>query len=344
MATEPATTEHKELLEAISDRDVRRVQDMLEDGVSPDAAVDGITALFEAADRGRSDIVEILLKAGARPNRRMRGETDGVGAYRTALNAAAACGDITSVELLLAAGADPTSTDDQMRTAGHLLTDATRFAQGVRYKGMGEEWIRGTCNVLGAMLDRGLKVNQQDGTGKTMLHNVVLERAPAMLVDMLFARGADPTSLDHSGFAPLHYACLGDRARYFEMFTQHGVDLDVRTRDGRYPLHICDAEQTFELLMDRRPDLELRDHEGRTALANQLNYWGCGPWTGKAARLVSAGANLDTPDFDGVTPRDIIKREKIVEVAAAVAALEAREAMARVFATRSSSLLDGPGG
>ncbi len=57
------------------------------------------TAMHSAASRLQSDVVRILLEAGANPNVRQS-------AGWTPLHAAAMNGDLTSVELLLASGAD----------------------------------------------------------------------------------------------------------------------------------------------------------------------------------------------------------------------------------------------
>jgi uncharacterized protein len=74
------------------------------------------TAMHSAVSRLQSDVVRILLEAGANPNVRQS-------AGWTPLHAAAMNGDVTSVEFLLASGADPTATNDEGRSVIDLATE-----------------------------------------------------------------------------------------------------------------------------------------------------------------------------------------------------------------------------
>jgi len=75
------------------------------------------TAMHSAASRLQSDVVRILLEAGANPDVRQS-------AGWTPLHAAAMNGDLTSVELLLASGADATATNDEGRSVIDLATES----------------------------------------------------------------------------------------------------------------------------------------------------------------------------------------------------------------------------
>jgi ankyrin repeat protein len=74
------------------------------------------TAMHSAVSRLQSDVVRILLEAGANPNVRQS-------AGWTPLHAAAMNGDVTSVELLLVSGADPNATNDEGRSVIDLATE-----------------------------------------------------------------------------------------------------------------------------------------------------------------------------------------------------------------------------
>lgn len=75
------------------------------------------TAMHSAVSRLQSDVVRILLEAGANPNVRQS-------AGWTPLHSSAANGDVTSVELLLASSADPTATNDEGRSVIDLATES----------------------------------------------------------------------------------------------------------------------------------------------------------------------------------------------------------------------------
>jgi uncharacterized protein len=75
------------------------------------------TAMHSAVSRLQSDVLRILLEAGANPNVRQS-------AGWTPLHAAAMNGDLASVELLLASGADPAATNDEGRSVIDLATES----------------------------------------------------------------------------------------------------------------------------------------------------------------------------------------------------------------------------
>jgi ankyrin repeat protein len=85
------------------------------------------TALHSAVSRLQSDVVRILLEAGASPNARQS-------AGWTPLHAAAMNGDLASVELLLEAGADPAATNDEGRSVSDLANESGSDATSERIR------------------------------------------------------------------------------------------------------------------------------------------------------------------------------------------------------------------
>ena len=75
------------------------------------------TALHSAASRLQSDVVRILLEAGANPDVRQS-------AGWTPLHAAAMNGDLASTEALLGAGADPAAENDEGRSVADLASES----------------------------------------------------------------------------------------------------------------------------------------------------------------------------------------------------------------------------
>jgi ankyrin repeat protein len=85
------------------------------------------TAMHSAVSRLQSDVVRILLEAGANPNVRQS-------AGWTPLHAAAANGDRVSVDLLLDAGADVTATNDEGRSVNDLAAESSDEATADRIR------------------------------------------------------------------------------------------------------------------------------------------------------------------------------------------------------------------
>lgn len=85
------------------------------------------TAMHSAVSRLQSDVVRILLDAGANPNVRQS-------AGWTPLHAAAMNGDLTSVERLLASGTDPTATNEEGRSVADLANESGDDATAERIR------------------------------------------------------------------------------------------------------------------------------------------------------------------------------------------------------------------
>src|SRR5581483_4993278 len=85
----------------------------------------GTTPLYKASVQGKTEIVRVLLDAGADPNLDSGGETEG-----TPLCAAAAWGHTDIVRLLLQSGADPNRVECANTHPTRALNWATRNGHG----------------------------------------------------------------------------------------------------------------------------------------------------------------------------------------------------------------------
>ena len=86
-------------LEALGEGNLERARAIYAAGVDPDEWVKGQTALTMAACHSSPESIELLLEAGADPNRASRRR-------QTPLIQAARCGNLPAVRLLIEAGAD----------------------------------------------------------------------------------------------------------------------------------------------------------------------------------------------------------------------------------------------
>lgn len=105
------------LVSAASTGDLRSVAYLLRRGVSPDATdSQGCSALAVAAGSNTPEMVSLLIRHGANPNGWCKGEA--------ALHRAARSGNLASVKLLLAAGADRSAQSADGFTAAELAWGA----------------------------------------------------------------------------------------------------------------------------------------------------------------------------------------------------------------------------
>jgi ankyrin repeat protein len=318
--------------EAIRSNNGEAVKAMLDNGISPNAAGQGgATALYVAATAGLPSMIDLLVGAGAEPNRRMSGGPGTPGCMHTALNGAALSGNFDCVDRLLALGADASVLDGSGQTAAHLLIETVRF------HALDDAGVARLCNALQQMLDQGLSLEHKNSEGRTVLYQAVAAELPSPVITWLLERGADPYAPDNGGYSPLHYICSRESTAPLEAFLAHGVKIDIVNANGDHPLHIVYREEIFDLIMTANPHLDVKDRQGATPLARILEKWS--PQStkkGMAYRLIEAGASLDEPDFSGITPREIIRRDQLTEVAVFISAHNARTVMGQAIATARS--------
>ena len=324
--------DRRALQQAIVRGDIGKLREMLENGVPADVAHGGVPPLFLAAQRGKPPMIDMLVQAGADPNRVLIGRASDQGPIRTALNAAARRPCLESIERLLDHGADPSVLDDEGRNAAHLLL---RAADGPWLDGLLPQLYK----TLARMLDSGVAVDAADPSGETLLHYAVRHRLPVEGLTLLIERGADPLRPDNDGGTPLHALHYWPNPGAVSLLVGLGADVNQYMPIGITLLHWVMTEENLEALLAARPDLEAKDQKGRTALYCALDQWKYSnypdeplyPW--KAIRLIAAGASLDTPNNEGVTPRDIIARDGIPDVLGFAAKSDACLAMSRDTST-----------
>jgi cytohesin len=178
--------------------------------------------LHIAAERGRLDLVQVLIERGADVNIR-----DSQG--RTPLHAAAIGGNAEVIRLLIKLGADVNARDNYGETPLHLVA-----AEGAAYPHPSYE------EAAKALLDAGADVNARNADGKTPLH-IASVGNPA-LVKLFIERGADVNAQDNSGKTPLHYAVEWGSLLAAAALLKAGARTDVRDNDGLTPLDYADSE------------------------------------------------------------------------------------------------------
>lgn len=135
-------------------------------------------------------------------------------------------------------------------------------------------WVRtSSLEVLQYYLSiPGSDVNQKDGNGKTLLHEVVYDLGSQDKLRKLLSRPGiviDPKQVD--GTTPLYRAGLAGNASAFELLLTHGADVNNRNNDNRWAILTCavagDHIAIVECLLRRREiEINAADDIQNTAL------------------------------------------------------------------------------
>ncbi|KAK0096567.1 hypothetical protein PV326_005146 [Microctonus aethiopoides] len=259
--------------------DVVRV--LLAAGASADHAdCDGWTALRAAAWGGHTQVVEMLLEHGAIVD---CADWD----QRTALRAAAWGGHEDIVKALLQHGADVNRTDDEGRTA--LIAAA--------YMGHSE--------IVEHLLDYGAKIDHADSDGRTALSVAALcvpsNHGYAKVVTILLERGAAVDHQDKDGMTPLLVAAFEGHRDVCELLLEYEADVDHCDATGRTPLWAAASMghgSVVALLLFWGCYVDSIDNEGRTVLSVAAAQGG----TDVVKQLLDRGLDEQHRDNSGWTP------------------------------------------
>jgi uncharacterized protein len=245
------------LVAAIEAQSSQQVQAALAAGANPNATdkTSGENVLALSAARDSSSIVELLLGAGADPNGRKT--------CQWPLDAASGRGNLESVRLLLAAGAEVDARDEDGATA------------------LGAAAAAGHLPVVEALLAAGANARHKDKRGQTPLtyaadhqHEQVVERLLPLATPkdqtlahlaLKLARQGPPTSEVKAFLAD----ALGGRVDQVNDFLLGGGAVDVMSRDGQTALMFAANRGRLGivvLLVEHGADVNHLDQYGNCAL------------------------------------------------------------------------------
>ena len=190
------------LIDAVKANDVAAVRAFLDKRVDVNAVQpDGTTALHWAVEREATEIVPLLIRAGANVK-----ATNRYGA--SPLWLAALNGEARTIEMLLEAGADPSAASDEGETA---LMVAART---------------GKLDAVNRLLARGADPNvKEQWRGQTALMWAAAE-GYAPVIDALVARGADVNARSNGGFTAILFAAREGRITAVETLIKAGADMN----------------------------------------------------------------------------------------------------------------------
>ena len=251
--------EAADLLKAVVMADAVSVRGLLDSGTDVDARDErGRTALIAAAAFGDTEILGILLDAGADVNAL---QNSGPGWTPLALSVRT-CAPVAAVRLLLAKGAEPDATNKLGYTA---LTGWWSW--------------NGNVDVTLALIDAGANVEGKHPSGYTpLMHAAFLGHTP--VVKALITAGADINAAhSQGGYAlfPNHiggrtalmYACETGRIRTVDALLASGVDVNARDDNGVTALMLAAENGYIDIvrsLLEADVNIDAKDEDGRSAL------------------------------------------------------------------------------
>jgi uncharacterized protein len=210
---------------------------LLESGANPNSFdAGGFTALHHAAADRRGMLARALLDHGAPPNARTtndsrRNTTSGVSLKgATPLFLAAARGNIETVRVLLAGGADPFITTDGGTAPLHVAT----WGGDPYVRDWTDEEKKNLFAVTQLLVSLGADVNSAGEHGWTALHGAAYKGVDAV-VGFLIEHGARTDVFDEYGQTPLSIA---------------NAVITVRSKDAYYQSSRVVRRSTSDLLLE----------------------------------------------------------------------------------------------
>lgn len=282
------------------------------DASSLSNGADAIGGIFRAAQRagktGSIAAVEMLLAQGASPD-----TTDERG--RTLLMIAAANGNTALTALLLKAGASVDATDDRGLTA---LMQAVDWPDSFTESKANNVTRRLVC--VNALLAAGANVNARDATGWTPLmfasQHTKLWATCSSYVCALLANSADVNATNADGFTALMIAVINanDYSEIVLHLLAGGADVNAALPGcGTTSLMMAARKNRFWLvgaLLRAGADVDAADSEGNTALMAAVS--GRPDNSNReehvASALLRGGADVNATNHAGHTPLMIAAR------------------------------------
>lgn len=204
--------------------DANAVRRSLAAGADPNAVVNlwGTSALEQAAFWGHTDIMRMLIDAGADYRRILAGHS--------AMSNAVRGGRIDGVKLLASLGVDINAPCGRDNATPLMLATQS-----------------GKADLINYLLDSGADVNARDARGRTALFYLSNNSRPVAAARALLAAGADINVRDAEGYTPLLASpgVLWSSHEYYrdteilQMYLDAGADINARTDSGFNALELA---------------------------------------------------------------------------------------------------------
>ena len=126
---------------------------------------------------------------------------------------------------------------------------------------------RNSYELLEAVADMGMDINLKTNNTKNCLHIAADYRHLNLCMTLISKHKVDVHLPDHGGWTAFHYFA---KCSSYELVVDMGVDINLKTNNGKNCLHIAAHYGHFSLcrtlISNHNIDVELPDHDGWTAL------------------------------------------------------------------------------
>ena len=289
---------NSQLFEAVTEGNLESTQRLILDGVPIDFLdhASRLTPLGVASHYGHTEIVHLLLEAGADPN----AHPDAEGQYNQQpcanhpLFEALMGGHVETVRALLGARSNYDISDRSGETPLHY---AAQF---------------GPAEIVQSLLDAGAKPSPQNSMMGTPLHHAA-KYGDLQMIEALLKAGANPNIADELSQTPLQLAVerCGSAKKVKAL-----LDAGATATDASMLLHAARYEdtETVELLLGAGVDPNARDDRGDTSLHLAAERG----WAEICLRLATRGASTDARNNDGKTAIDMARENGHMETAGTI--------------------------
>ena len=126
----------------------------------------------------------------------------------------------------------------------------------------------GDAGAIDYLIKKGANIGEATPTGETVLH-IGAANGHFEVVELALQQGARVDLEDRGGNTALTRATAQGYTAIVERLLEAGANLNHQTGEGMTPVMLAvrlNRLSTLQSLLDRRPDLEVLDYTGRSAL------------------------------------------------------------------------------
>lgn len=263
-----------DLLNALSTRNLNKIKELASAGADLNERDPGLgrTPVMWAAIQGQREIVVFLISMGVDLNVK---DKEG----KTALMLASWAGNKEIAAILLDGGADVNLADKDGNTS--LMIALCEI---------------GGRDVAQLLISKGADINTKNNFGNTPLM-IAFQNFPE-IAELLISKGADIYVKNRGGTTTLDYAAALGKQKIVELIVSKGIDIASKNKALMAAASSGQKDTAGFLISNGASVAYNKGHHGKTPLmeASERGHYGI------AELLISAGADVNAKDYDGITP------------------------------------------